>query len=194
MKRSSILRCVAPQRQLKNTYRFCDFFPDNFVIGISWLENYKQPLAYATLLFMLYVTQDPGDCNVGFLEFALVAGCLSIFTVIIGLACKIMVEDAWADGTLTRKDNIVVWLMINSHYAMLLSQVSISFAFFIYTAVTYRNITYWDIESDYYCTFKITKSTYVISAIFFASSLFATLLIIAFRVFKGNGGGKDDGI
>jgi len=26
MERSSILRCVAPQRQLKNTYRFRDFF------------------------------------------------------------------------------------------------------------------------------------------------------------------------
>ena len=32
------------------------------------------------------------------LDFCLVAGCISLFCVVIGLACKIMVEDAWADG------------------------------------------------------------------------------------------------
>lgn len=32
------------------------------------------------------------------LDFCLVAGCISLFCVVIGLASKIMVEDAWADG------------------------------------------------------------------------------------------------
>ena len=152
------------------------------------------PLVSAALFFMLYVTNDPGDCNVGFLEFALVAGCISLFTVIIGLACKIMVEDAWADGTLSRKENTVVWLMINSHYAMLLSQVIMFFAFFIYAALTHRNITYRDMNSVNYCAIHISQSTYGISAVCFASSLYATLYIIAVWVFTRKGGLKDDSI
>ena len=152
------------------------------------------PLVSAALFFMLYVTQDPSECNVGFLEFALVAGCISLLTVIIGLACKIMVEDACADGTLTRKENTVVWLMINSHYAMLLSQLIMFFAFFIYAALTHRNITDMDMfrERENYCAIHISRSTYGISLISFGSSLYATLYIIAVGVFTRKEGLKDN--
>ncbi len=151
------------------------------------------PLSFANVLWILYVTHDPGQCNLGFLDFCLIAGCVSLFTVIISLACKIMVEDAWADGMLSRKESIVVWLMVNSHHVMLLSQVIIFFVFFIYIAVSYKDITYTDMNSDYYCTREITLTSLVISTIFCASCLFATLLIICFWGFTRIGG-KDDGI
>ena len=43
---SSILLCVDPQRQLKNTFRFRDFFQINFVVGISWRKK--------TLIFLRF--------------------------------------------------------------------------------------------------------------------------------------------
>ena len=39
MERPSILLCVAPQQQLKNTYRFRNFFRIIFVVGISRKKN-----------------------------------------------------------------------------------------------------------------------------------------------------------
>ena len=38
------------------------------------------------------------DKHFCYLDFCLIAGCISLVTVIIGIASKIMVEDAWADG------------------------------------------------------------------------------------------------
>ena len=41
MERPSILLCVAPQQQLKNTYRFRNFFRIIFVVGISRKKKHQ---------------------------------------------------------------------------------------------------------------------------------------------------------
>ena len=131
-------------------------------------------------------------CKYRFLDFCLIAGCISLFTVIIGLACKIMVEDAWADGMLSRKESVVVWLMVNSHHLMLLSQVILFFVFFIYVIVPYNKINHTDIADPNYCSREIYLTCLVISSIFCASCLFAVLLILTFWGYTRIGS-KDSG-
>jgi len=154
------------------------------------------PLSFANMMWILYTAQDPDSCKYRYLDFCLVAGCISLFCVVIGLACKIMVEDAWADGMLSRKESIVVWLMVNSHHLMLLSQVILFFVFFIYVIVPYNKIEYIDQTSPSYCAREVYLTCLVISTIFCASCLFATLLILVFWVYtkmgSGDSGAKEE--
>jgi hypothetical protein len=138
------------------------------------------PLSFANIMWILYTTQNPDDCKFRFLDFCLVAGCISLITVIIGLACKIMVEDAWADGMLSRQESVVVWLMVNSHHLMLVSQVILFFVFFVYLIVPFQAISYDDKDSMNYCSRQIYLTSLVIATIFCLSCLFAILLILCF--------------
>jgi len=153
------------------------------------------PLAFANFLWILYTLHTDDDCEKPYLDFCLAAGCISLICVIIGLASKIMVEDAWADGMLSRKESAVVWLMINSHHLMLISQVILFFVFFVYVVSSFNNIVYevnQKAAGKFYCKREIYLTCLIMSSVFCASCLFALFMVLLFWAYTRIGAGDSN--
>ena len=80
-----------------NIYRYNINFTKNSSFDSPFLKTGQLagpvlPLAFANAMWMLYALHDPADCKYPFLDFCLVAGCISLFVVVVGVASKVGVK------------------------------------------------------------------------------------------------------
>ena len=103
------------------------------------------------------------------MDFCLVSGFISLLIVMIGVASKNIIEEAWFDGRLSKSESIIVWIIVNSHYFMMISKVIIFGVFFIYLMVSLPNVEFSDKFSPTYCSRQIFLTSLVLSTLFLIS-------------------------